>query len=47
MEKDKEEESIIYNNFLDTNLIEEDYNNTQTIILFIAEFMSLSLKDKI
>ena len=47
MEKDKEEESITYNNFLDTNLIEEDYNNTQTIILFIAEFMSLSLKDKI
>ena len=36
------EESIIYN-----TILEDNYENNQKILLFITEYMSLSLKDKI
>ena len=41
------EETIIDNEYLDLNLIEEDYNLNPKIFLFITEYMSLSLKEKI
>ena len=43
----EEEETIINNEFTESNFIkEEDYDTKQKIISFITEFMSLSLKDK-
>jgi ankyrin repeat protein len=43
----EEEETIINNEFTESNFIkEEDYDTKQKIISFITEFMALSLKDK-
>ena len=43
----EEEETIINNEFTESNFIkEEDYDTKQKIISFITEFMSLSLKEK-
>ena len=42
-----DEETIINNEFTESNFIKEEYSDTkQKIISFITEFMSLSLKDK-
>lgn len=44
----EDEETIINNEFTESNFIkEEDFHTNQKIISFITEFMSLSLKDKI
>ena len=42
-----DEETIINNEFTESNFVKEEYSDTkQKIISFITEFMSLSLKDK-
>ena len=46
-ESTEEDETIINNSFTDTNSVYEDYNINPKMILFITEYMSLSLKEKI
>ena len=46
-ESTEEEETIINSSFTDISSVFEDYNINPKIILFITEYMSLSLKEKI
>lgn len=43
----EEENLILKNKFYKSDIIEKEYNKSEKTILFIAEYMSLSLKDKI